>query len=169
MTVTLLVNDSFASHPKVAALTDHQALLLIGAALYWARWNVPFSPPILRHLRIDRRTTRRFTELGWLLPRDDGSFDLHTFGVLARPGEIPRVSRRKWTQEERDVVYERDGYRCVYCGEREREQLVLDHAVPLARGGGDSIENLVTACVACNSSKGAAELETWLARPEQTR
>ena len=49
------------------------------------------------------------------------------------------------------TVMQRDGHACVYCG--CRENLCLDHVKPLFHGGSDAIENLVTACKACNSGK----------------
>jgi 5-methylcytosine-specific restriction endonuclease McrA len=49
-------------------------------------------------------------------------------------------------------VLRRDGNRCQYCGHRER--LTLDHVVPRSRGGPDSWDNLVAACVPCNNRKG---------------
>jgi len=42
---------------------------------------------------------------------------------------------------------------CQYCG-KKNVQLTLDHVLPRSRGGIDSWENLVTACVSCNNKKG---------------
>ncbi|MBR8831777.1 MAG: hypothetical protein N5P05_002360 [Chroococcopsis gigantea SAG 12.99] len=50
-------------------------------------------------------------------------------------------------------ILERDHHTCQYCAYRG-EQLTLDHVIPRSRGGGDSWENLVTACVRCNVKKG---------------
>lgn len=52
----------------------------------------------------------------------------------------------------RKNVLRRDGFRCQYCGARDR--LTIDHVMPRSRGGKDTWENLVTACTACNSRKG---------------
>jgi 5-methylcytosine-specific restriction endonuclease McrA len=49
-------------------------------------------------------------------------------------------------------VLRRDGHRCQYCGSRDR--LTLDHVLPKSRGGPDSWDNLVAACVPCNNKKG---------------
>lgn len=49
-------------------------------------------------------------------------------------------------------VYGRDCYECVSCG--DHSELTLDHIVPLARGGGNEIENLQTMCLTCNMRKG---------------
>jgi 5-methylcytosine-specific restriction endonuclease McrA len=50
-------------------------------------------------------------------------------------------------------IFFRDGHICQYCRYRG-EDLTLDHVVPRSRGGVDSWENLVTACVRCNVKKG---------------
>ncbi|MBF2097704.1 MAG: HNH endonuclease [Gloeomargaritaceae cyanobacterium C42_A2020_066] len=51
-------------------------------------------------------------------------------------------------------VLHRDGHACQYCG-YTGEDLTLDHVVPRSRGGGDTWENVVTACVRCNIKKGS--------------
>lgn len=40
---------------------------------------------------------------------------------------------------------------CAYC--RQSPGSTVDHVIPIARGGSDSIENIVPACSQCNSSK----------------
>lgn len=54
-------------------------------------------------------------------------------------------------QEKRMKVFNRDSFRCVYCG--SGENLTIDHATPQSRGGSDDINNLQTTCRACNASK----------------
>ncbi|MDZ7269213.1 MAG: HNH endonuclease [candidate division KSB1 bacterium] len=53
----------------------------------------------------------------------------------------------------RKNIIKRDNGRCQYCGTTQRP-LTVDHVVPKNRGGEDSWENLVCACVACNNRKG---------------
>ena len=50
-------------------------------------------------------------------------------------------------------ILERDSHTCQYCRYRG-DQLTLDHVIPRSRGGGETWENLVTACVRCNVKKG---------------
>jgi 5-methylcytosine-specific restriction endonuclease McrA len=58
------------------------------------------------------------------------------------------------TKLNRKNVFERDQYRCQYCGEIFPEsKLNLDHVIPRDRGGRTSWENLVTSCIECNSRK----------------
>ena len=67
--------------------------------------------------------------------------------VLTRYVRIPHtrsipVSRRG--------VLRRDAHRCAYCG---RAASTIDHVQPRSRGGADSWENLVAACLRCNNLK----------------
>nr|WP_245846122.1 HNH endonuclease [Longibacter salinarum] len=52
----------------------------------------------------------------------------------------------------RKNIIKRDRSTCQYCG--SRDDLTIDHVLPKSRGGRDTWENLVTACVSCNNAKG---------------
>ena len=63
----------------------------------------------------------------------------------------------------RNGIFERDEFRCVYCGQRfPAEELTLDHVEPRVRGGDRSEGNLVTACTPCNTLKGQQRLSAFL-------
>lgn len=63
----------------------------------------------------------------------------------------------------RNRIFERDEFRCVYCGEQfPAEELTVDHVQPRVRGGDGSEGNLVTACRACNNLKGHRRLSAFL-------
>jgi 5-methylcytosine-specific restriction endonuclease McrA len=63
----------------------------------------------------------------------------------------------------RNGIFDRDGNRCVYCGEQfVADELTLDHVQPRVRGGDRSEGNLVTACKACNTLKGHQRLSEFL-------
>ncbi len=67
-------------------------------------------------------------------------------------------------RENRIKVYEKDDYRCKYCGKQlTRFSATLDHITPVARGGTHSLENLVTACLECNSKKNVKPLGDFMA------
>jgi 5-methylcytosine-specific restriction endonuclease McrA len=53
----------------------------------------------------------------------------------------------------RKNVLRRDNMKCQYCGKKS-SQMTIDHIVPKSRGGQDSWDNLVAACVRCNNKKG---------------
>ena len=52
----------------------------------------------------------------------------------------------------RKNILRRDAHRCQFCG-RSDLPLTVDHVVPISRGGEDTWENLVCACVVCNNRK----------------
>ena len=57
-------------------------------------------------------------------------------------------------RQNRIKVYERDAYKCRYCEKQlTRFTATLDHVRPVAESGDNSFENLVTACLGCNSRK----------------
>ncbi len=51
-------------------------------------------------------------------------------------------------------LLERYHFQCAYCGSRG-EGLTPDHVIPLARGGQNTLSNIVPACGRCNLKKGA--------------
>lgn len=57
-----------------------------------------------------------------------------------------------------------DGYfRCRYCtGYFSIEQISIDHALPLSRGGGAELDNLDFPCRGCNDIKGGMTPEEYL-------
>lgn len=58
-------------------------------------------------------------------------------------------------QDNRIKVFERDDYKCHYCGKQlTRFSATLDHIQPVSKGGGNSYDNLVTSCLHCNSRRG---------------
>jgi 5-methylcytosine-specific restriction endonuclease McrA len=63
----------------------------------------------------------------------------------------------------REQIFERDGYRCVYCGDVfPADQLTVDHVQARVRGGDRSGGNLVTACSGCNTAKGHRRVGEFL-------
>jgi len=57
----------------------------------------------------------------------------------------------------RTLVADQAGQRCGYCLTRQEYvpwPLEIEHIIPVAKGGGNEIENLWLACRSCNSFKG---------------
>ncbi len=58
-------------------------------------------------------------------------------------------------------VFKRDEFACVYCGAHPPDALLeVDHVHPVADGGTNEIDNLVTACFGCNRGKAAIPLSS---------
>ncbi len=80
---------------------------------------------------------------------------IRLFGYDRLPAQHVKLNRRN--------LFARDANTCQYCGSIfPTSDLTLDHVKPRAQGGGDSWENLVCACVRCNTRKGGRT-------PEQAR
>lgn len=68
-------------------------------------------------------------------------------------------NRRGLSKKARFDVFKRDGFACQYCGATPPSVLLhIDHIVPVAEGGENDQDNLITACEACNLGKGAGLL-----------
>lgn len=78
------------------------------------------------------------------------------------------------TKSERDIVYNKYGGRCAYCGCELQKGFHVDHIVPLRRNesdfsiqrynkvrGEDSIENYNPACRRCNIWKSTFSIEQF--------
>ena len=62
----------------------------------------------------------------------------------------------------RFIIFERDQFKCVYCGQSSIEHgvsLVVDHIIPESAGGDSGIYNVVTSCYQCNLVKANRILE----------
>lgn len=65
-----------------------------------------------------------------------------------------RVERGKVSNKLRFEIFERDGYKCRYCGRGEDERsLQIDHIKPISKGGKSTYDNLQTLCEDCNKQK----------------
>jgi hypothetical protein len=68
-------------------------------------------------------------------------------------------TRKPISARRRFDVFKRDSFACQYCGAHPPAALLeCDHITPVAEGGGNEIDNLVTACVPCNRGKAAVPL-----------
>jgi 5-methylcytosine-specific restriction endonuclease McrA len=78
---------------------------------------------------------------------------------MQRRRQKPRFSKAN--------LYVRDVYTCQYCNTPYTKQnLTLDHVVPLSLGGKTSWANIVAACGPCNNRKGnKTQLEMQIAHP----
>ncbi len=61
---------------------------------------------------------------------------------------------RREVRFSRRNIFERDKHTCQYCARKlNKPELTIDHVVPQSKGGTDTWDNLVLACVACNVRK----------------
>ena len=69
--------------------------------------------------------------------------------------------RKAISKRIRFEIFKRDSFECQYCGAHPPGVLLhVDHITPIAVGGANDIDNLVTACQPCNAGKGAQTLSS---------
>ena len=66
--------------------------------------------------------------------------------------EYARIRRKEIVLSRKNIL-KRDNHTCQYCGTRS-VPMTIDHVRSKKKGGEDSWENLVAACVPCNTNKG---------------
>jgi len=85
---------------------------------------------------------------------------IHAVNFTIRAPEVVVLTRFSgaFSQEvkfSRRNIFDRDHNTCQYCGRKfERSELTLDHVIPRCRGGLSEWENIVVACIECNTKKG---------------
>lgn len=123
-------------------------------------------------------------EIAEVIHADDGSYANYDFSTWAELSElrkefepdrhdwiktvrfdiaVPRIIRlvgydklpAQRVKLNRRNLFARDHNRCQYCGKHfSTSELSIDHVIPRTQEGPDTWENLVCACVKCNSKKG---------------
>ena len=83
----------------------------------------------------------------------------------------------KLTKQEREVLKEKLGGNCSYCGYKLGDKWDADHFVPLKRNWvikngkqvftdclnpeNDTLENMMPSCKSCNNDKSSLSIESW--------
>jgi 5-methylcytosine-specific restriction endonuclease McrA len=93
--------------------------------------------------------------------------------VIKHPEYSPNRNARargavgKHTLEEWQTKFAAYDYKCAYCScELSIRTVTRDHIVPAYKGGSNTIENIVPACLYCNSHKGKKSVEEFLNEPK---
>ena len=68
--------------------------------------------------------------------------------------------RKRLTEAAKKNIFIRDKYECQYCG--SKENLEIDHIIPLSQGGTNEDDNLITSCHRCNNLKGEKSLKDFI-------
>jgi hypothetical protein len=76
------------------------------------------------------------------------------------------TQRKPLSTRTRFDVFKRDAFTCQYCGATPPAVVLhIDHVHPVALGGTNDKDNLITACAGCNGGKAAIPLTTVPRRP----
>lgn len=89
--------------------------------------------------------------------------DIHEVEITQNDGSkaIVRMSQRALDNAITWKCFERDEYKCRYCGQTGIP-LTYDHVYLWEKGGENTIENGVTACRKCNKQRGNMDYKDWL-------
>lgn len=71
-----------------------------------------------------------------------------------------KQQRKRLTSAAKEKIFIRDKYECQYCG--SKEDLEVDHIIPLSKGGNNEDDNLITACHSCNKLKSDKSLKEFV-------
>lgn len=143
----------------LVTLADNDGRVAMSALAISERTGIPvrvIQAGLDKLAKPDPFTRLEFQRGGYIIPLAGGGFEIAGYELLVYEG---RLSPWRWALV-RVAIFERDGYRCVYCGDKPNE-LECDHVVPVSRGGSNDPSNLATACVPCNRSKGGKTVEEW--------
>lgn len=77
-------------------------------------------------------------------------FEIRQIVVNATP-HIPHIPPAPPERVSHATILQRDEATCAYCG---APATTIDHIIPSSRGGANTWDNLVCACLACNNRKG---------------
>jgi 5-methylcytosine-specific restriction endonuclease McrA len=61
----------------------------------------------------------------------------------------------------KSIWFNHYGYHCAYCTIDCTECATIDHVIPLSKGGGNTLDNLVIACYSCNIRKANRMVEDF--------
>lgn len=90
---------------------------------------------------------------------DEETIEIH---IRREKAKARAMRRTQWWQRRLNLGV------CYYCGQKVgRENLTMDHIVPLSRGGRSTKGNIVAACKECNNKKKwmlPLEWEEYLSR-----
>jgi 5-methylcytosine-specific restriction endonuclease McrA len=139
--------------------------LLVDADMMWP--SPPFLPAV-----VSAGSVKRLAEAGLIDLLPGHRYQVH--GLAAererRSSSASQSASLRWARPKveggkpvsrrtRFKVLERDGHRCRYCGRTASEiALDVDHVKPVREGGTDDMDNLVAACIDCNSGKSGHPL-----------
>ena len=79
------------------------------------------------------------------------SSDIKLWGVDYQQGNL-------YQKELKSFIFNRSNGKCVYCGTKATE---IDHVIPRAKGGTNSVHNLVASCKSCNKMKSNLTLKEF--------
>lgn len=92
-------------------------------------------------------------------------YDTVSNNICYRRNPSKKKNRKSYSQDTRQLIYERANGRCELCGRKILfVDMTLDHVKPLSMGGEDNVNNLSCTCEPCNFFKGNILPDTFFER-----
>ena len=119
--------------------------------------NADYSPISLTNaarsiMLIRRGVAMALEDSGLKLNSENETFEAPAVIVLSSYVKVKYNAKKILNQSaSRGEIMRRDDYTCQYCGS---VATTLDHVHPVSKGGTSRWDNLVAACVPCNTKKG---------------
>ena len=89
-------------------------------------------------------------------------FDYLTIDIVDESSNSDTI-RKRVSQKKRAEIFYKNNLTCEYCQEQKvAEELVIDHFVPIIKGGGNDDDNLICSCYRCNSFKSDLDINEFL-------
>lgn len=133
-----LIMEYFKKHPKREI--EHPEIVDWVVAEYKKRTGEVFRDP--------DRAIRKLSQEGKLIKIKKGVYKYD-------PDFVTNRELEDFTSEQREVIFKRDGYKCVICGRgiKDGVEIHADHIKPKDLGGKAEIENGQTLCAQHNFQK----------------
>ena len=96
----------------------------------------------------------------WRLAHPEHNRLISRIGAALRYARLRGSPKADFSQEDWKGLLTEYNNSCVYCG--DRGNLSIDHIIPVSKGGKHTKENIVPACISCNSRKGDKSLIVFL-------
>lgn len=82
---------------------------------------------------------------------------------ITEEGETISSFRNRISQKIKDKIFLDNNMTCQYCqSQKLKNELVVDHIIPLKKGGNNEDENLTCSCIRCNSHKTDIDPEEFI-------
>ena len=92
-------------------------------------------------------------------------YDTVSNKICYRRNPSKKKNRKSYSQDIRQLIYERANGRCELCGRKILfVDMTLDNVKPLSMGGEDNVNNLSCTCEPCNFFKGNILPDTFFER-----
>jgi len=133
-----LVLEYFKSHPNRDI--HHSEIVPWLMSEYEKRTGRPFADP--------DRQIRMLSQKGFLIKKAKGVY-------CYDPEAVKNMAFEEFSEEQKEIIKKRDGYKCVVCGKSSSDgvELHVDHIKPRDLGGEATIENGQTLCARHNFMK----------------